>query len=643
MQSCIVGTAGHIDHGKTELTRALTGINTDRWQEEQARGMTLDLGFAPLELPGGIQASIVDVPGHERLIDNMLAGATGFDVVLFVVAADEGFMPQSQEHLDILQLLGMKRGVVALTKCDKVDAAQIELAKADIAEHAAGTFLEGAPVVETAAPCGKGIDELKEALVGQVKAGEPRKLGAPVRLPVDRVFSMRGAGLVVSGTLSEGVLTQESACRVYPQDVAVRIRELQTHNMSCERVEAGQRVGANIVVPGHNKLARGCVLAEAGSVQVVRRVAAAVQMLESAQVELRSGLRLHVYCGTQQVVGRVRLLEGDVLGPAEAGFAQLNLESDLVVRPQDTLVLRNLSPQITVAGAKVLECGGATLKRNDVRVSERLKKLAGTPSEQLVQRAADARWGLPSIEELAVDRGLSAEEVRCIAEEDVQAGKLFLAGKGYIEASWLEAFERWVDKTLAAYEMARPLEQGMRVSELRQRACEEKNKAAGERVGWLVELVAARKVCKTDGERVWRPGFVSGYPEELDFAHKLAQEVFLHAEFYSQPFSVAVDAVAERGCEHFLAERVLARMRQDEEIVEVGRGSYVGRDFWEQACEVVERLGAEGAEVRLADVRDALEISRKPCQQLLEEMDARGLTRFSDGVRHVLAGRKSAR
>ena len=351
----IVGTAGHIDHGKTSLIKALTGTDTDRLPEEKKRGITIDLGFAELAVEGH-RIGFVDVPGHERFVKNMLAGAAGIDLVLLVVAADEGVMPQTREHFDICRLLGIKSGVIALTKSDLVDDEMLDLVRLDVGELAAGTFLEKAPVIPVSSTSGAGLAELKSALVNSAAAlGDRHDIHVP-RLPIDRSFSVRGFGTVLTGTLASGSLTPESSLELMPERRPVRVRGLQTHGRSVEAATAGQRVAVNLGSIDHADIHRGSTLALAGTLAPATMLDVQVEVLPSAPRPMRSRHRVRVHIGTAEVLARVYVLEAaGEIEPGSEGCVQLRLEAPVAAVVGERFVIRSYSPQATIAGGTVLD------------------------------------------------------------------------------------------------------------------------------------------------------------------------------------------------------------------------------------------------------------------------------------------------
>ena len=385
--SFVVGTAGHIDHGKSTLVTALTGIDPDRLAEEKRRGMTIDLGFAHMTLPSGREIGIVDVPGHARFMRNMLAGAQGLDAVLLVVAADEGVMPQTREHVEILDLLDVRRGLVVLTKVDLVEREWLELVQAEAMAALKGTSLESVGVISVSAPTGQGLAELADSLDGLLEATPPRPdVGRP-RVPIDRVFTISGFGTVVTGTLVDGSIHVGDEMQIVPGGRLVRVRGLQRHNQKVESVGPGNRVAANLSGVEKNELSRGDVLANPGTIQPARRIDATLRVVTSAPHAVRHGSELLLHTGTAEVGCRVIVLDADEIGPGAEGWVQLYLDRPIAAAVHDRFVLRVPSPAITIAGGSFIDVAPRKHPRHDSAVRESLvRRAAGNVLEEELRK-----------------------------------------------------------------------------------------------------------------------------------------------------------------------------------------------------------------------------------------------------------------
>ncbi len=428
MKNIIIGTAGHIDHGKTTLIKALTGRNTDRWEEEQRRGITIDLGFTFFDLPGGDRAGIIDVPGHERFINNMVAGVVGMDLVLLVIAADEGIMPQTREHMDILGLLGIEKSIIVLNKCDLVDEEWLELVEEEVREELAGTFLEESPVVKVSAASGQGLDGLVE-LIERMTCDElaQKDVHTIPRLPVDRAFSLSGFGTVITGTLVSGTIRREDVLEIYPIGKESKIRSIQVHGEDRKECYAGQRVAINLSNIKKREIERGCVLAPAGSMKTTDLLDVKLEVLENSMRILANHSRLHFFTGTSEVLCRAVLLDKEEIGPGESGFVQLRLEEPVAVRRGDKFVVRFYSPMETIGGGVILEPNPGIKKRFRENVIEELKrKESGSVGDVLELHVREHRAAMITVAELARLTALSAEEVKAEVEELESKGKVHI-------------------------------------------------------------------------------------------------------------------------------------------------------------------------------------------------------------------------
>ncbi len=451
MTSIIVGTAGHIDHGKTSLVRRLTGIDTDRLEEEKRRGISIELGFAHLDLGEGVRAGFVDVPGHERFVRTMLAGVSGIDVVLLVIGADEGIKPQTREHFDICRLLGVERGMVVLTKADLVDAEWLELIRMEVEEFVAGSFLEGAPILPVSSKTGEGLEALQTELRRLAKTLRPRDAASAFRLPIDRSFAMKGFGTVVTGTLTAGSVGVEQEVELYPTRRRLRVRGLQVHGKAAPRAEAGQRTAVNLAGIEHSQIERGMVLSEPGWFEPVRVVDARFVLLPTAK-PLKLRTLVHLHAGTAETVAEMRLLEGTALQPGESAWVRLRLREGFLLLPGDRCVLRQFSPVVTIGGAMVSEI--APPRRTNLDRLQTLASASPTAATDLLVTESAA-----GLDRTALRRKLGVNP-------ELSNGLIAL-GSHIVAKSWAQARLSFAEKTLATFHRANPLQAGMAKEELR--------------------------------------------------------------------------------------------------------------------------------------------------------------------------------
>ena len=601
--SFVVGTAGHIDHGKSTLITALTGIDPDRLAEEKRRGMTIDLGFAHLMLPGGRDIGIVDVPGHAKFIRNMLAGVHGLDAVLLVIAADEGVMPQTREHLEIIDLLEVKRGLVVLTKADLVDDEWLALVRTEVDQALKGTSLEGVGLVTVSALTGTGLDELKTALDRLLDEVEPRSdLGRP-RLPVDRVFTMSGFGTVVTGTLVDGLLHVGDEVEIVPRGRTARIRGLQQHNHKVADATPGSRVAVNLIGVEKDELDRGDVLALPGTIRASRRIDAKVRVLPDAPAPLRHGSEMRLHTGTAEVQARVIVIEGDAIEPGREGWVQLYLDRAIAAAAGDRFVLRVPSPAITLAGGRFADVDPRKHARHDATVRESLERR--TAGEVLREELSKYPRGVTVAAllkaTLAPDADVERLEARRVRD--------WLFSKD----AWARVTDR-ATKELAAYHRAFPLRAGMPVEELKSRLG-----LAPAVAGPALLALAEDGAIDVRGAAAAIPSHaVPDQPAEGPAAKLL--ELLAR-----QPF--APPSLAEAMREAGAGPEVVRALIERRELVRLNDEVAFSRDAYDRAVALVKEVVASEGSVTVARLRDRMGASRRPVLALLEHLDSERITR----------------
>lgn len=601
--SFVVGTAGHIDHGKSALITALTGIDPDRLAEEKRRGMTIDLGFAHMTLPSGREIGIVDVPGHARFMRNMLAGAHGLDAVLLVVAADEGVMPQTREHLEVIDLLEVPRGLVVITKVDLVDAEWLDLVKAEVKEALKGTSLEGASAIAVSSISREGLDALVVELDALLDHATPRPDAGRARLPIDRVFTMAGFGTVVTGTLAEGSLRTGDEMEVVPGGRVTRIRGLQRHNQKVEVAGPGSRVAVNLSGVEKKDVARGDVLARPGALHGVRRVDASVRVLASAPHALRHGAEVLLHSGTAEVGARVILLGGDEIAPGREGWVQLYLERPIAAAAQDRFVLRRPSPPSTIAGGAFVDVSPRKHPRHDSAVRESLER-----------RAAGAILQ----EELAkYPRGVTvAALLKATTANDANLDQLQATRIGdwiFGDAAWRAIASR-ASRELASYHELHPLRAGMAREELRSRL--------GVPPASFPAIVQG---LVQEGVMVERDGSVAAANHEVAAASLDAPASALLGLLNEHPF--APPSLPEAMQRAGATDEVVRALAQRGELVRVGPDVAFSKAAFDSAVALVREIIASSGSVTVAQLRDRMGASRRPVLALLEHLDAVKVTR----------------
>jgi selenocysteine-specific elongation factor len=609
----VIGTAGHVDHGKSALITALTGIDPDRLREEKERGMTIDLGFAWLTLPSGREVSIVDVPGHERFIKNMLAGVGGIDLALLVVAADEGVMPQTREHLAILDLLQVKSGLVAITKKDLVDDEWLELVVADVEELLGTTCLKGAPIVAVSALSGEGLPRLLETMDRLLASTPPRPdLGRP-RLPVDRVFTISGFGTVVTGTLIDGHLALGQEVEILPRRLRARIRGLQTHKHKIERASPGSRVAINLTGVAKDDLERGHVVASPGWLRPTLAVDVRLRLIRDLPRPLAHNTAVSFHSGSSEAMGRVRLLDKEELRPGETGWAQIKLAQPLALVKGDPFIIR--SPNETLGGGEVLVPQAKRHRRFHLATLQSLELAErGTPGEVLLQslneqtlctvRELQQRSGLPMAEAQAALQALHQEgQVQALAPGQALEGDTYvLSTQGW--AALREKVRSLLDK----YHHQFPLRLGMPKEELRSRL-----RLSPHPYGELLQRLAG------EGELVEGKGWVRlpDHQVRLSPAQEAQVSTFL-AALEANPFSPSFD--------QHPAEEILELLTEEGRVVKVAEGVYFSASAYREMVErIIEKIRAQG-QITVAEVRDMFGSSRKYALALMEHLDQQRVT-----------------
>jgi selenocysteine-specific elongation factor len=621
----VIGTAGHVDHGKSTLVLALSGINPDRLREEQEREMTIDLGFAWITLPDGESIGIVDVPGHRDFIENMLAGVGGIDAALFVVAADEGVMPQTKEHLSILDLLTVHTGIVALTKVDLAESEEwVELVTADVSETLEGTVLAGAPIVPVSARTGEGLDELVAALQETLAQASPRPDRGRPRLPIDRVFTISGFGTVVTGTLTDGCFEVGQEVEILPRGLKARIRGLQTHKQKTKRAVPGSRVAINLSGVGKADLIRGDVVTIPGWLRPTVLVDVELRYLPDAQRSLRHNTQLKFFSGAAETMGRVRLLGQDTLAPGETGWAQMRLQEPIALVKGDRFIVRLPSPPATVGGGMVVDPHpGRRHRRFRPEVLARLETLAqGSPAEILLQTLE--RRGPSAVPDLlsASSLGEAAPDALTQLLDEGQAILLgsqtdiqYPAGSSHLVAArswWSTLVERLSDE-LSVYHQRFPLRAGMGREALR----------SG--LGLEARVFNAAMARATAEELVADEGAVVHLPSHtVQLNSEQQRQVdallarFRHRPYTTPSFKETVAAIGEDVLGVLIARRDLVQVSSDV--------LFLSETYEELVSHVRTYIEREGS-ITLAQTRDLFKTSRKYAQGLLEHLDETGVTK----------------
>lgn len=625
MKHVIIGTAGHVDHGKTCLIKALTGIDTDRLKEEKKRGITIELGFAYLDFPDGQRVGIVDVPGHEKFVRNMLAGAGGMDLAMLVVAADEGIMPQTVEHLDILSILGIKKGVIVITKTDLVEPEFVELVQEDVEELVQGTFLEGAPVVPVSVYQEQGLDELKKVLKNMCDSLPERSDEGYFRLPIDRVFTLKGFGTVVTGTLMEGKIKKEQNIVLYPENEPVKVRNIQVHSKDTDVAWAGQRVAVNVPDRKKEEILRGDVLASTGSLYPTMMVDVKVEVLKHTERVIKHGSRVHVYHGTKELLGKIALMNRDELKAGESCYAQLRLEEETVVRKGDHFVLRFYSPVETIGGGVVLDACPRKHRKNDKKAQRSFGiKENGSPEEQLELAVQEHQGRFYTLKELSVKCSLEKSSLKNLTKKLAEQKKLIpVLDDIYIHNEEMKLYEKKVIRFLDEFHKEYPLKEGMGIEEARNKLGISQSARAADAI---LDILKQEKIIKEEHGCISKYRFKVVVKEDEDAMMKEIIQYYLEAGF--APLNTEVYMKEHAKQKKFRS--VFTSLLNKKTLIRLDEQYCVHKDYYEKAKEAFVEMTKEKPVIALGEYRDHLECSRKVAVALLEHFDKNGFTRKTE-------------
>ena len=632
MKHVIIGTAGHVDHGKTLLIKALTGIDTDRLIEEKKRGITIELGFAHLDWPDGTQAGIVDVPGHEKFIKNMLAGAGGIDLAMLVIAADDGVMPQTVEHLDILTLLGIKDGLIVITKADTVDPEWLELMQEEIREKTRGSFLEGKPIVAVSAYTGQGIPELKEMLRKLVQEAEEKSLRIPFRLPVDRVFSVEGFGTVVTGTLIEGAINEGDPAELVPSGVQTRIRNLQVHGKNVPTAYAGQRVAINLAGLKKEDIQRGNCVARPGSVRVSRMLDVRLQNLKDSRRIIQNDSQVHLFHGSAVLLAKVVLFDRDELKPGESCYAQLRLTEPIATKNGDRFVIRFFSPLETIGGGVILDDQPRRHKRSDPEILRILElKESGSRDDVTIQLLTEFGTRLPTAAQLVARLQREEADIQGELEDLCSWGRALEALPGrYVAAAVIDRVWQDCREILTAYHRQNPLHAGIQSAELRQKLCKGMDRASADA---LIAILHQEGKLRKLGDRY----ALSDFTVTLTKRQRGIREKLLKIYTTSGIETPITEHVMEGfpANERPEARQVLESLITSGELILLTPQICLYRQDYDRILETAKTHFETNDSLTLAQLRDLLNTSRKYAQALVEYFDKIHITK-KDGDVHYL-------
>lgn len=618
MKNVILGTAGHIDHGKTTLIKALTGRETDNLKEEKQRGISINLGFTYFDLPSKKRVGIVDVPGHEKFIKNMLAGACGIDIVLLVIAADEGVMPQTIEHLDILNYLDVKKGIIVLTKCDLVDEEFIELVKDDIREKTKGLFIEGAPIVDVDSVSRRGLDKLVQKIDEISEDIEEKKTDAPSRMSIDRVFSLKGFGTIVTGTLIEGKISVDDEMTIYPSEKKVKVRNLQVHGCDVKTVYAGQRTAINLSNIKVSEIQRGDVIAQTGSVEESMMIDVNISLVEHCKKSLKHWDRIRIFHGTKQILCRIVPLNEDEIQYGESGYAQLRLEEKIVAKKGDRFIIRSYSPMDTIGGGVIIDTAPKKHKIYDESVIEALKiKEKGELKDILEEYLKLNLSNYITLKELVSYTGEKEEYVKEGLNALIDENKVFCVNKYYLHISHYQKLKEKVIEILTKYHKQYRLRNGILKEELRSKV---DNSLKVKDMDVILNKMVEEKDIKV------QDNLVSNYDFEVKFNQK---QLSIKKEIEDKSRKNGLNSLMTKDdiCnKNKFYEEVLEALT-GETIQKLDDAYYIDKKVYENVKKDLLEYLNKNKEITVAQFRDITKSNRKISIVMLEHFDRNRITK----------------
>lgn len=618
MKNVILGTAGHIDHGKTTLIKALTGRETDNLKEEKQRGISINLGFTYFDLPSKKRVGIVDVPGHEKFIKNMLAGACGIDIVLLVIAADEGVMPQTIEHLDILNYLDVKKGIIVLTKCDLVDEEFIELVKDDVREKTKGLFIEGAPIVEVDSVSRRGLDELVQKIDEISEDIEEKKTDAPSRMSIDRVFSLKGFGTIVTGTLIEGKISVDDEMTIYPSEKKVKVRNLQVHGCDVKTAYAGQRTAINLSNIKVSEIQRGDVIAQTGSVEESMMIDVNISLVEHCKKSLKHWDRIRIFHGTKQILCRIVPLNEDEIQYGESGYAQLRLEEKIVAKKGDRFIIRSYSPMDTIGGGVIIDTAPKKHKIYDENVIEALKiKEKGELKDILEEYLKLNLSNYITLKELVSYTGEKEEYVKEGLNALIDENKVFCVNKYYLHISHYQKLKERVIDILTKYHKQYRLRNGILKEELRSKV---DNSLKVKDMDVILNKMVEEKDIKV------QDNLVSNYDFEVKFNQK---QLSIKKEIEDKSRKNGLNSLMTKDdiCnKNKFYEEVLEALT-GETIQKLDDAYYIDKKVYENVKKDLLEYLNKNKEITVAQFRDITKSNRKISIVMLEHFDRNRITK----------------
>ena len=636
MHNIIVGTSGHVDHGKTCLIKALSGFDTDRLKEEKKRGITIDLGFANLPNDAGLHIGIIDVPGHEKFVKNMLAGIGGIDLVLLVVALDEGVMPQTVEHFEIIKMLNIKRGIIVLTKSDLVDKEWQDIVEEDVKNLVKGSFLENAPIIRVSSYTSENIAKLNEMIINMVSDIVDRKNDPELfRLPIDRVFTMEGFGTVITGTLQEGSVSLGDEIMLYPKEKLLKIRGIQSHGQKEEKAFAGQRVALNLLNIRKEELERGDILAYKNSIVKTKLIDVWIELFATSTRELKNGDRVHLNYGSKQTIAKVVLLSKSSLRAKEGDYAQLRFDEEVCIKRNDRFIVRFLSPIESFGGGRVIDTIPLKHKRMDEAVLKVCEEKASADIEKIAAiKINEESHKYYNRQNYASILNVSSTELKQILDKLLEDRLIIeLSDSSIIHIDYFNRVSLYSKELLKQFHQEKPITEGMDKEEFKSRLSEKFRLTDPKKSALLLAEMVRRKILKTRDKYVSDSEFTVSYSKELSGMQETIRQKYIKAGVEAPATNDVVADIKESK----KARQIIEDMHKSGELIKISPAAYMYSEAYEKVLKSIKALAekSEDNTFTLAEFRDAHATSRKYAMAVLEYLDKKKITKLV-GDRRVL-------
>ena len=636
MHNIIVGTSGHVDHGKTCLIKALSGFDTDRLKEEKKRGITIDLGFANLPNDAGLHIGIIDVPGHEKFVKNMLAGIGGIDLVLLVVALDEGVMPQTVEHFEIIKMLNIKRGIIVLTKSDLVDKEWQDIVEEDVKNLVKGRFLENAPIIRVSSYTSENIAKLNEMIINMVSDIGDRKNDPELfRLPIDRVFTMEGFGTVITGTLQEGSVSLGDEIMLYPKEKLLKIRGIQSHGQKEEKAFAGQRVALNLLNIRKEELERGDILAYKNSIVKTKLIDVWIELFATSTRELKNGDRVHLNYGSKQTIAKVVLLSKSSLRAKEGDYAQLRFDEEVCIKRNDRFIVRFLSPVESFGGGRVIDTIPLKHKRMDEAVLKVCEEKASADIEKIAAiKINEESHKYYNRQNYASILNVSSTELKQILDKLLEDRLIIeLSDSSIIHIDYFNKVSLYSKELLKQFHQEKPITEGMDKEEFKSRLSEKFRLTDPKKSALLLAEMVRRKILKTRDKYVSDSEFTVSYSKELSGMQETIRQKYIKAGVEAPATNDVVADIKESK----KARQIIEDMYKSGELIKISPAAYMYSEAYEKVLKSIKALAekSEDNTFTLAEFRDAHATSRKYAMAVLEYLDKKKITKLV-GDRRVL-------